>query len=134
LSQSDATDHALATIASILDQTETPPEVERSVSDPRPAAPAMAMTDGDDYSKIGPGPIAAIRFKWTARPGDNGEYFVDETIGESSAPVVSGPMSRDAAIALVDERESEARRRFDQLRHEMTGRAAAGDLVRRGEA
>lgn len=134
MSQSDPTDHALATIASILDQPETPPEVERSVSEPRPAMPAMATTDGEAYSKIGPGPIAAIRFKWTARRGDGGEYFVDETIGETSAPVISGPMTRDEAIALVDERESEARQRFDQLRHEMTGRAAAADLVRRGEA
>lgn len=134
MSQSDPTDHALATIASILDQPETPPEVDRPVSEPRPAVPAMATTDGEAYSKLGPGPIAAIRFKWTARPGGNGEYFVDETIGESSAPMVSGPMTREAAIALVDERESEARRRFDQLRSEMTGRAAAADLVRKGEA
>jgi hypothetical protein len=94
----------------------------------------MATTDGEGYSKVGPGPIAAIRFKWTARRAANGEYFVDETIGESSAPVVSGPMTREAAIAMVDQRESEARQRFDRLRHEMTGRAAAADLVRRGEA
>jgi len=93
----------------------------------------MATTDGEVYSKLGPGPIAAIRFKWTARPGGNGEYFVDETIGESSAPMVSGPMSREAAIALVDERESDARRRFDQLRSEMTGSAAAAERVGKGE-
>jgi hypothetical protein len=124
LSESDATDHALATIASILDQPESPPEVERPVSEPRPAMPAMAMTDGDDYSKIGPGPIAAIRFKWTARRGAGGEYFVDEAIGESSAPMTFGPMSRNDAVAMVDEREIEARQRFDQLRQEMTGRTA----------
>jgi len=134
LSESDPTDHALATIASILDQPETPPEVERPVSEPRPAVPATATTDGDGYSKIGPGPIAAIRFRWTARRGEHGDYFVDETIGETSAPMTSGPMSREAAIAMVDEREVEARRRFDQLRHEMTGRSAAADLVRKGEA
>ena len=134
MSESDPTDHALATIASILDQPETPPEVERPVSEPRPAVPATATTDGDGYSKIGPGPIAAIRFRWTARRGEHGDYFVDETIGETSAPMTSGPMSREAAIAMVDEREVEARRRFDQLRHEMTGRSAAADLVRKGEA
>lgn len=134
VSQNDPTDHALATIASILDEPETPPEVERSVNEPRPAAPATATTDGEAYSKLGPGPIAAIRFKWTARRGDGGEYYVDETIGETSAPVTSGPMSRDDAIALVDQRESEARQRFNQLRHEMSGRAAAADVVRRGEA
>ena len=80
------------------------------MSGPRPAVPAMATTDGDGYSKIGPGPIAAIRFKWTARRGEDGGYFVDETIGESSAPMTHGPMSRDDAIAMVDEREVEARR------------------------
>jgi hypothetical protein len=124
LSENDATDNALATIASILDQPETPPEVERPVSEPRPAMPAMAMTDGDGYSKVGPGPIAAIRFKWTARRGAAGEYYVDETIGESSAPMISGPMSRDDAVAMVDEREIAARQRFDLLRQEMTGRTA----------
>ena len=136
LSQSNPTDHALATIASILDQPETPPEVDGPASTLQPAEPATATTDGEIYSKVGPGPIAAIRFKWTARPTANGEYVVDETIGESSAPTASGPMTREAAIALVDERESEARRRFDQLRSEMTGRAAEADMVRRsgGEA
>lgn len=134
MSESDPTDHALATIASILDQPETPPEVERPVSEPRPAVPAMATTDGDGYSKIGPGPIAAIRFKWTARRAAGDDYFVDETIGESSAPMTSGPMSREAAIAMVDEREVEARKRFDQLRYEMTGRSTVAELVRKGEA
>jgi hypothetical protein len=44
-------------------------------------------------------------------------------------------MTRDEAIQLVDQRESEARHRFEQLRHEMTGRAAAAaDLVHTGEA
>jgi hypothetical protein len=100
---------------------------------PPPLAPAHATTDGDAYSKLGPGPIAAIRFKWTARRGGNDEYFVDETIGESSTPVTAGPMTRDAAIRMVDEREAEARQRFEQLRHEMTGRTAATDLVRKGD-
>ena len=59
--------------------------------------------------------MAAIRFKWTVRREDNGEYYVDETIGENSDPIVSGPMSKDAAIRFVDDRESEARRRFEQL-------------------
>jgi hypothetical protein len=75
--------------------------------------------------------MAAIRFKWSVRRGDNGEYYVDETIGENSAPVVSGPLTKDAAIALVDERENEARRRFELLRNEMTGRVAAANLVRK---
>jgi len=134
VSQNDPTDHALATIASILDQPEAAPEVEKPPAELKPVPPAVATTDGEAYSKLGPGPIAAIRFKWTARRADNGEYFVDETIGESSVPVTSGPMTKEAAIALVDERELEARKRFDQLRREMTGRAAGPDLVRAGEA
>ena len=69
--------------------------------------------------------MAAIRFKWTVRREDDGDYYVDETIGENSAPVVSGPMSGDAAIKFVDDRESEARQRFEELRSEMTGRSAA---------
>jgi len=130
LSESDPTDHALATIASILDQPETPPEVERPMSGPRPAVPAMATTDGDGYSKIGPGPIAAIRFKWTARRGEHGGYFVDETIGENSAPITSGPMSREDAVKMVDDREAEARRRFEDLRNEMAGRSAIANVLR----
>ena len=142
MSQSDPTDHALATIASILDHPETHREPSRPVSEARPAteirpappAEAVVSADGEGYSKIGPGPIAAIRFKWTARRGGDGEYFVDETIGDNSTPIVSGPMSKDAAFRMVDERESEARQRYEQLRHEMTGRAAAANSVRGGEA
>ena len=74
--------------------------------------------------------MAAIRFRWTVRL-DSGEYYVDETIGENSTPVVSGPMSRDAAIQMVHDREADARRRFDQLKSEMTGRGAAADLARK---
>ena len=74
--------------------------------------------------------MAAVRFKWSLRRGDDNDYFVDETIGENSAPVTSGPMSREAAIQLVDDRESEARRRFDDLRSEMAGRAAIAGVLR----
>ena len=49
--------------------------------------------------------MAAIRFRWTVR-ADNGDYYVDETIGENSTPIVSGPMTKDAAIQLVDDREA----------------------------
>jgi hypothetical protein len=69
--------------------------------------------------------MAAIRFKWTVRRAENGEYYVDETIGENSAPVVSGPMSGEAAVAFVDDRESEARQRFEALKREMIGGGAA---------
>ena len=127
--QSDPTDSALAAIASILDQPEAHHEPEKAAVEEIPVAPGVV--DGDGYSKAGPGPMAAIRFKWTVRRADNGEYYVDETIGENSTPVVSGPMSRDAAVWFVDDRESEARRRFEELKSEMSGRAAAASLVRR---
>ena len=43
---------------------------------------------------------------------------------------------REAAIQMVDDRESDARRRFEQLKSEMTGRGAAANLARKdsGEA
>jgi hypothetical protein len=73
--------------------------------------------------------MAAIRFKWTVRL-DNGQYYVDETIGENPMPIVAGPMSSEAAIQMVDYRESDARRSFEQLKGEMIGRSAAAPLVR----
>jgi hypothetical protein len=175
LSQNDPTDHALAAIASILDNSESrrdpeahrEPEADRgpevhgepeSLHEPdvdpqpqvlsqpevhaqpevdsqpevllveeKPLAPEMVEADG--YSKIGPGPIAAIRFKWTVRHHADDDYYVDETIGENSAPITAGPMPRDAAVRLVDDREYEAQRKFDQLRSEMTGRAMAATLT-----
>lgn len=160
MSQNDPTDNALAAIASILDQppviprererpaaedvSATPPPLEEEspslavpppLEAPPPLEPALPFAaalpfEAHGYSKIGPGPMAAIRFKWTVRE-DLGDYYVDETIGEQSTPVVTGPMSKDAAIQLVDDREADARRRFEQLKNEMTGRAAAANLVRR---
>ena len=125
MAQSDPTDHALAAIASILDQPESRRKPEKAAAvapPPIPAAPAPIEAHG--YAKHGPGPMASIRFKWTVRL-ENGDYYVDETIGENSAPIVSGPMSREASIQMVDDRESDARRRFDQLKSEMTGRGVA---------
>jgi hypothetical protein len=148
LNNNDPTDHALAAIASILDQPqiilepeirrepevrpepEVPviPEVPAIVIEEKPLVPELVEAAG--YSKVGPGPMAAIRFKWTVRQEANGEYYVDETIGENTAPIITGPMSRDAAVKLVDDRESDAQRRFELLRSEMTGRAAAASLAR----
>jgi hypothetical protein len=164
LNQNDPTDHALAAIASILDNSESrrdpethrEPEADREpeayrepqahseldvhsepeadsqpevlVIEEKPLVPEMV--EGDGYSKIGPGPIAAIRFKWTVRHQADDDYYVDETIGENSAPIATGPMSRDAAVRMVDDCEYEAQRKFDQLRSEMTGRAMAANLAR----
>jgi hypothetical protein len=139
VSQSDPADEALATIASILDQGEpsrgkaaaetTEPVEEPTASDEAPVAPTG---DADGYSKVGPGPMEAIRFKWTVRRADDGAYYVDETIGASSVPVTSGPMSAEAAIKWVDDRESEANLRFDRLRSEMAARNDEVELIRLG--
>jgi hypothetical protein len=130
VAQSDPTDHALAAIASILDQPESRRESEKTAAaEQRPVAPppipvAPAPIEAHGYTRHGPGPMASIRFKWTVRL-ENGDYYVDETFGENSAPIVFGPMSREAAIQMVDDRESDARRRFDQLKSEMAGSGAA---------
>jgi hypothetical protein len=157
LSQGDPTDNVLAAIASILDEpTVRPfrkpvdkpqiPSTEEVPVAPRPPPPAAAepvrstavdppqstAADVDAYVKFGPGPLDAIRFKWTARPADGGSYFVDETIGDNSRAMTSGPMPRADAIRLVDERERDAWRRFDALKNEMTGQGAATNPSRGG--
>ena len=130
MSQSDPTDDALAAIASILDHPEAQQGPDNLVAEEFPIAPERSAADG--YQRVGPGPMAAIRFKWTVRRAGDGEYYVDETIGDDSVPVVSGPMTADAAVKFVDDRESDARQRFEAIRSEMAGRGAAAILVRRG--
>jgi hypothetical protein len=132
LSQSDPTDNALAAIASILDEQQAPPPIEKPEAELAPAEEAPASPpplEAHGYSKVGPGPMAALRFKWTAREQD-GQYYVDETIGENSKPLVSGPMDREAAIKFVDDREADAHQRFEVLKQEMSSRAAVASLVR----
>jgi hypothetical protein len=127
LSENDPTDHALAAIASILDKPESPmvPDAPIASEQPEAAAPSGPV-EPDGYSKIGPGPLAAIRFKWSVRRDDTGGYFVDETIGEGSAPISSGPMTGDAAVKFVDERERAARQRFEGIRRDMAARDVPG--------
>jgi hypothetical protein len=165
LSEIDPTDHALATIASILEDPEPGVIVreieiiretevvvgeqpaaeeheehadehhavdEHPVVDEQPLVPDH--TDADGYSKVGPGPMVAIRLKWTVHRGDDGQYYVHETIGEQSAPVVSGPMTSEAAVRFVDEHEDEAHRRFELLRSEIAGRSSLAELERKGDA
>jgi hypothetical protein len=128
VSQSDPTDHALATIASILDHPGFHREPEKVLVEGKPEP--LVRVEADGYSKIGPGPMEAIRFKWTVRHEGDGQYFVDETIGDNSLPVSSGPMAADAAIRFVDDHASEARQRFEALKNEMAGRAAAASVIR----
>jgi hypothetical protein len=130
LSESDPTDHALAAIASILDKPESLsfPDASAAAEKPaeKPAVEASGPVEADGYSKTGPGPLQAIRFKWTVRRDDNDDYFVDETIGDNSVPISSGPMPKDAAIRFVDERESEAKQRFESIKKEMGARDISG--------
>lgn len=153
MSEIDPTDHALATIASILEhpepvlvvrETETireteivvvgeePSVEEHHAVDEQPLVPEH--TDADGYSKVGPGPMVAIRLKWTVHRGDDDQYYVHETIGEQSAPVVSGPMTSEAAVRFVDAQQDEANRRFELLRSEIAGRSSLADYERKGEA
>jgi hypothetical protein len=131
LTQNDPTDHALATIASILDQGASPREVEQALVEEKSETAAPSKVDG--YSKTGPGPMEAIRFKWTVRRAADDQYFVDETVGDSSHAITKGPMSADAAIRFADDQASEARQRFDALRNEMAGRAAAAEILRNSD-
>lgn len=137
LSQGDPTDNALAAIASILEKPtdksvdkpevphpEEPEEPEEHVS-VAPDPPQPASADAETYVKYGPGPLDAIRFKWTARPVGDGNYVVDETIGENSRTMSSAPMPKQDAIRQVDERERDARRRFEALKREMTGQSGS---------
>lgn len=137
MDSSDPTDHALAAIASIRDNAEDGAALQQqseaekhaiAVIEDKPLAPEQPDSDG--YFKVGPGPMAAIRFKWAVRRGDDDNYFVDETIGENSPAVTSGPMSREAAIQMVDDREADARQRFEDLRNEMAGRSAIANVLR----
>ncbi|MBW7968544.1 hypothetical protein [Bradyrhizobium sp. BR 10289] len=161
MSEIDPTDHALATIASILERPEPAlvvreteiireteyvvgeqPAVEEHeehhATDEHPMVDEQPLvpdhTDADGYSKVGPGPMVAIRLKWTVHRGDDGQYYVHETIGEQSAPVVSGPMTSEAAVHFVDAQEDEAHRRFELLRSEIAGRSSLADYERKGEA
>jgi hypothetical protein len=130
LSESDPTEHALAAIASILDKPESLsfPDAAVAAEKPaeKPAIDSSGPVEADGYSKTGPGPLQAIRFKWTVRRDDKGDYYVDETIGENSVPISSGPMPNDAAVKFVDERQSEAQRRFEGIKREMAARDVSG--------
>jgi hypothetical protein len=122
-SHPERTDRTLATIASILHHPGSHHEPKKAPAEGKPVP--LVLIDADGYSEVGPGPIEALRFKWTIRRSDD-QYFVDETIGKSSQPISSGPMSADAAIKFVDDHAREARQRFETLRNEISGRAAAG--------
>lgn len=140
--QNDPTDHALAAIASIMDQSREKPETRserlpeaesdvapapdaepapepEAMSEPAPA-PAPALVDLPNYTRLGPGPIDALRFRWSARRDDDEHYYVDETIGPSSRPLSTGPMPADEVISFIEQRAREVEQRFRALKDEMT--------------
>ncbi len=95
-----------------------------------PQQPAIAPGAGSDpthadakatetYTRTGPGPIASIRMRWTARAVGSIAFVVDEVMGDDGMPVTSGPMSREAAIKLIDERAQAAHDRYAELRSEL---------------
>ncbi|WGR92106.1 hypothetical protein MTX20_28470 [Bradyrhizobium sp. ISRA435] len=77
--------------------------------------------------------MAALRFRWTVRE-DGGRYYVDETFGEGSTPLVNGPMDGNAAIKFVDDREAAARQRFEHFKQDMISRTAPAGLVPRDDS
>lgn len=131
MTKGDPTDHALAAIASILDHPaqmrdarselvagDRAPEFASSAA-PDGIEAAAATSDPDGYFRTGPGPFDEIRFRWTARREKSGLFYVDETVGQNSRPLTTGPMPRDAAVKYINEREREARQRFADLKAEM---------------
>lgn len=83
-----------------------------------PAVIEPAEVDG--YTRLGPGPLDAIRFRWTARRDESGQYFVDETIGSHARAISSGPMPAQDVVAFINTREQAARDRFNDLKQQMT--------------
>ncbi|MGX7742843.1 hypothetical protein [Rhodopseudomonas parapalustris] len=86
--------------------------------DSEASEPDPADDDLERYTREGPGPLDALRFKWRLRRDERG-YYVDETIGASVHPISAGPMSRADAIAFIEDRDAETRRRFEVLRNEI---------------
>ncbi|UYO38017.1 hypothetical protein KQX62_14855 [Rhodopseudomonas palustris] len=106
---------------SYVSDSESAAEPVKTTDEPVSGAVPEPDDSDDDlerYTREGPGPLDALRFKWRMRRDDRG-YFVDETIGASVHPISSGPMSRVDAIALIEARDQETRRRFEALRHEI---------------
>jgi hypothetical protein len=90
---------------------------ENRTAETPPAQTGAAASEG--YTRTGPGPIASIRTRWTLRAVGSITFVVDEVMGETGTPVTSRPMSRDAAIKLIDERAEAAHQRHAQLRGEL---------------
>jgi hypothetical protein len=89
-----------------------------AVASDQASSDESAGTDTQDiagYTRLGPGSIESLRFKWTVRQEGNG-YFVDETIGASQSPVSRGPMSHEIAMDFIEARYRDASARFEHRR------------------
>jgi hypothetical protein len=105
------------TVIAEIDAPSTAPEAD---VEPQPQLAVIEPAEVDGYTRLGPGPLDAIRFRWTARRDEDGQYFVDETIGSHSRPITTGPMPRQDVITFINARESSARERFQNLKRQMT--------------
>ena len=149
MAEIDPTENALATIASILDDHGPARQAEKAPADGKVSGEdtkAAAETDGahevhlpadepiqaEGYSRLGPGPFPALRYKWTVHRGNDGRFYVHETIGESLAPIVIGPFTAADAVRAVDQHEAEARQRFEALRNEIAGQSGWAEPTRGG--
>lgn len=75
----------------------------------------------DGYTHIGPAASGAFRFKWTARLQDDGRFVVDETIGSGTVAVRSRPLSKDAVLPYIDERQRRIQAKVDEVKRELAG-------------
>ncbi len=109
--------------ASVADVEPAPVSAATTAAANEPPASALAAIEPaevDGYTRLGPGPLDAIRFRWTARRDDSGQYFVDETIGSHARAISSGPMPAQDVVAFINTREQAARDRFNDLKQQMT--------------
>ncbi len=104
----------------VIAEIEAPTTAPEAEIDAAPQLVAIAPAEVDGYTRLGPGPLDAIRFRWTARRDEDGQYFVDETIGSHSRPLTSGPMPQHEVVAFINARETASRERFQSLKRQMT--------------
>lgn len=129
MQKKDPTEDVMAAIARIVEHPSARTGAAGQAAQSAGTQALAAMTDDEaqapgahGYSRLGPGPLAALRFKWTARRDAGGDFYVDETIGDYSRPMTSGPMSAEDAIAFVDTQVKDARERFDRLKADISVR------------
>jgi hypothetical protein len=105
LRENHPTDHARATVARILDHSDSHRAAEWPV-----AAEATSWVPPDaDYFKVAPAPMEASRFKSAVRRTDNDEHSSTRQSARIRWRSSAGQMAKESAVKLVDDRESDAR-------------------------